>query len=191
MKKRSYTYYNCVRCSWEFTIRPGEITTADIKTHCGLPMNVYTLEQCQQPIACDTLRTHTLGQPDQPCGRTAHWQLAGHATCDECLVALVEQLPDNRQKLRLALHEILARRYLGARVRIACGQYQGKLGTIDKRSDVTFTILPLEVIVDGENDGSPIPYHPNELELVACGTEVPQESVPGITPSVLEKGEQR
>lgn len=53
------------------------------------------------------------------------------ATCDECIMTLLERLPDNREWLAPALADIRQRRLrVGARVCIQKEPFQGKLGTI-------------------------------------------------------------
>lgn len=83
------------------------------------------------PCACEL---HLLVQEPQKCTMLAHWASGIErltAMCDECIVNMLEGLPDNRDWLAPALTDLRARHLkIGARVRIQMGGETGNLGVV-------------------------------------------------------------
>lgn len=111
-----------------------------VRSVCGAnveqELNHYPVHVClvklETPEPC---KVHLLAQEEQQCAGLAHWTLGNTAMCDKCVLALLEQTPDNREWLAPALADI-RQRYLrvGARVRIQAMYERGQLGTICARS---------------------------------------------------------
>lgn len=47
------TIYTCRTCGHTLTIKPGELTTANVKTHCGLVMTVKHQEAEEEGMALE------------------------------------------------------------------------------------------------------------------------------------------
>ncbi len=92
------------------------------------------LVKLKEPVPCGM---HELVQEPQKCTMLAYW-CGGHVLtdmCDECIVNMLESLPDNRDWLEPALADIRERHLkIGARVRIQCVAGRGQLGTIYRQT---------------------------------------------------------
>jgi len=92
----------------------------------------YIPGKLREPVPCEI---HLQANEPQRCAGLAHWRLNGVATCDECIVNMLERLPDNREWLADVLTDIRERHLkIGARVRIQCIAEQGQLGTVYQRT---------------------------------------------------------
>lgn len=95
----------------------------------------------------------------------AWWLLNGMAFCDECVMDMLSQLPDNREWLAEALADIRERRLkVGARVRILMGEEEGKLGTI--YNHLPSRPAPWHVRPDGWLDNAGIAFKADELDII-------------------------
>lgn len=121
------------------------------------------LEKLPTPVECGV---HMEFGEDQKCTETAYWRLGTVATCDECIVELLEQLPDNRAWLAPALADIRERHLkIGARVRIQMGEETGNLGTV--YNHLPAMGAPWHVRPDGWAEDVPgVAYLAEELDVI-------------------------
>lgn len=111
---------------------------------------------------------HELMQEPQRCTGLAYWAGGVVLTdmCDECIVNMLEKLPDNRDWLQPALADIRERHlHAGARVRIQMGDETGNLGTV--YNHLPGRPAPWHVRPDGWPADEPgIAYKAEELDVL-------------------------
>src|SRR5258708_7852794 len=98
-----YTLRICRECGYQFTLGPRQLSTADLKIHCGVLMEAHTLERLEKLVECGVAASI---QESQQCDKLAHWSINGRPECDECITSCVERMPDNRSFLAPAMEEI-------------------------------------------------------------------------------------